>query len=213
MIRIKICGLTDPLNVVEIARTKPDFMGFIFYAGSPRYVGAEPDPELFGNVPQGIKKVGVFFNEENHRILEISQRTELDIIQLHGSESPEKCSALKSSGLTIIKAFSLDHDFPFRSLIKYLPACDYFLFDTRGERPGGNGRKFEWEMLKEYSLDKPFFLSGGIGHEDAIIFKTIENRGFSAVDINSRFETSPGIKDIALVKRFIKDIKTISYDL
>lgn len=207
MIRVKVCGMHDPLNIKEIAEVKPDFIGFIFYPGSPRYVGDEPETELFRNVASHIKKTGVFLNENNHKILDISIRTGLDMIQLHGNESPASCFQLKSSGLTIIKAFNIEKDFGFEFLKQYALACDYFLFDTKSEKQGGSGMKFNWEKLEEYSMEKPFFLSGGIGPEDAGLIKSIENRGLFAVDINSCFETSPGIKDIALVKTFIEEIK------
>jgi phosphoribosylanthranilate isomerase len=207
MIRVKVCGMYDPLNVKGIAEAKPDFMGFIFFPGSPRYVGEEPEMALFRNVPPGIKRIGVFVNEDNHKILDLSMRTGLDMIQLHGNESPVSCIQLKSSGLTIVKAFNIDKDFSFENLMQYMPVCDYFLFDTKSEKPGGNGKKFNWNKLIEYSLDKPFLLSGGIGPDDAGVIKSVKNRGFFAVDINSRFETAPGIKDVALVKTFINAVK------
>jgi len=199
--------MCDPLNVKEIGQTNPDFMGYIFYPGSPRYVGEEPEMAIFHNVPPGIKRIGVFLNEDNHKILNLSNRSGLDMIQLHGNESPVSCLQLKSSGLLIIKAFNIDNEFSFENLMQYMPGCDYFLFDTKSEKPGGSGRKFNWEKLEEYTLDKPFFLSGGIGPEDSGIIKTIENRGFFAVDVNSRFEDAPGIKNVDLVKTFIKSIK------
>ena len=207
MIKVKVCGMCDPLNVKEIGQTNPDFMGYIFYPGSSRYVGEEPEMAIFHNVPPGIKRIGVFLNEDNHKILNLSDRSGLDMIQLHGNESPVSCLQLKSSGLLIIKAFNIDNEFSFENLMQYMPWCDYFLFDTKSEKPGGSGRKFNWEKLEEYTLDKPFFLSGGIGPEDSGIIKTIENRGFFAVDVNSRFEDAPGIKNVDLVKTFIKSIK------
>jgi phosphoribosylanthranilate isomerase len=207
MKRVKVCGMCDPLNVKEIAETKPDYIGFIFFCGSPRYVGEEPEMALFNNVSPGIKKTGVFLNEDNYKILDVSMATGLDMIQLHGNESPESCLQLKTSGLLISKAFNIGMNFRFENLIPYMPVCDYFLFDTKSEKPGGSGRKFNWEKLKEYTLDKPFFLSGGIGPEDAGVIKAIENRGFFGVDVNSRFENTPGIKDITLVKTFIKSLK------
>jgi phosphoribosylanthranilate isomerase len=207
MIKVKVCGMYDPFNVKELAEAKPDFIGFIFYPGSPRFIGEEPGMALFSNVPQGIKRVGVFFNEGNSKILDLSVINGLDIVQLHGNESPVSCSRLKSSGLTLIKTFNIDNDFSFELLKEYIPACDFFLFDTKSKIPGGSGRKFNWRKLDEYSLEKPFFLSGGIGPEDTHVIKTIRNRGFFAVDINSCFEISPGIKDVGLVKTFINEIK------
>ena len=207
MKRVKVCGMCDPLNVKEIAETKPDYIGFIFFSGSPRYVGEEPEMALFNNVSPGIKKTGVFLNEDNYKILDVSMATGLDMVQLHGNESPETCLQLKTSGLLIIKAFNIGMNFGFENLIPYMPVCDYFLFDTKSEKPGGSGSKFNWEILKEYTLDKPFFLSGGIGPEDAGVINAIENKGFFGVDVNSRFENTPGIKDITLVKTFIKSLK------
>ena len=207
MIRVKVCGMNNPGNVKEIAQLNPDILGFIFYPGSPRYVGNDPDLVLFNSIPPGIKKTGVFYNEDNHKILDLSIRTGLDMIQLHGNESSEACLQLKSSGLPVIKAFNIDRDFDFESLNQYMPGCDYFLFDTKSEKPGGSGKKFAWEKLEEYSLDKPFFISGGISPDDAAEIKSIINRGLFAVDINSRFETSPGIKDAVRVKTFINELK------
>lgn len=207
MIQVKVCGMNDPLNVKAIAEAKPGFMGFIFFPESPRYVGAEPDMALFYNVPLGIKRIGVFFNEDNYKILDLSLHTGLDLIQMHGDESPESCFHLQSSGLSIIKSFKIDKNFSFEILKRYLPCSDYFLFDTKSQKPGGSGRKFNWEKLKEYSLDKPFFLSGGIGPEDTSLVKSLDNKGFFAVDINSRFEISPGVKDTDKVRTFIKEIK------
>jgi phosphoribosylanthranilate isomerase len=207
MIRVKICGMRDPLNIREIIEVKPDFLGFIFYPGSPRYVGDKPEMELFRYVPHGIKKVGVFFNEEIQRIIDLSIEAGLDMIQLHGAESPLSCKELKSIGFSIIKSFNIENDFDFESLMPYMKVCDYFLFDTKSDRPGGSGRKFNWEKLVEYSFEKPFFLSGGISFEDTDIIKMISHRGLFGIDLNSRFERAPGIKDSKLVKAFIQEIK------
>jgi phosphoribosylanthranilate isomerase len=213
MIKVKVCGMHDPLNVKEIAEAKPDFMGFIFHPESPRYVGDKPEIELFRNVHSDIKRVGVFLNENISKILEISAQTGLDMIQLHGNESPVSCFQLRSSGLAIIKTFNIDNEFSFEILKQYMPVCDFFLFDTKSDKPGGSGTKFNWEKLKEYSLEKPFFLSGGIGPEDPGALRLIENSGYFAIDINSRFETAPGIKDVELVTEFIKTIKMTGNEL
>ncbi len=199
--------MTSPVNVLEIAGAKPDYMGFIFFPGSKRYVGENPENKLFHNVAAGIKRVGVFINEDNNTIINCSINNSLDMIQLHGDESPFSCLQLKSSGMIVIKSFGIGEEFNFETLFKYMPGCDYFLFDKKSETRGGSGSKFNWDILGEYSLDKPFFLSGGIGSEDAGLIKTLSNRGLYAVDINSRFETVPGIKDHVLVKKFIDEIK------
>lgn len=207
MVRIKVCGMRDPLNVVEISDIKPDFMGFIFYKGSPRFIGSDPDQSLFNNVPPGIIKTGVFVDEKRDEILRLSVRSGLGMIQLHGNESPDYCSYLRSSGLKIIKVISIAKSFDFEFVKSFSEVCDYFLFDTRTEKAGGSGVKFDWNKLKAYNLDIPFFLSGGIGPEDTGLIKTFENRGFFAVDVNSRFETTPGIKNVTLVKKFIEVLK------
>jgi phosphoribosylanthranilate isomerase len=207
MIKVKVCGMTDSMNVKDISETGADFIGFIFYQDSPRYIGEEPDSGLFRNVPAGRYKTGVFVNEDPVKILTLANNYGLEMIQLHGDESPENCSQIRSSGLRIIKAFSITEDFDFIQISSYMPVCDYFLFDTKTPKYGGSGRKFSWNRLKAYNLDKPFFLSGGVGPEDADEIKAIENDGLFAVDLNSRFETAPGRKDVGLVKAFIERIR------
>lgn len=199
--------MTDPANVAEIVKAKPDFIGFIFFPDSPRFVGKEPDSILFSSVPKSIKKVGVFINEDNQIIIKQAIRFGLNVIQLHGNESAKACSELKSSGLGIIKVFNIGERFDFGSLLKYKSVCDYFLFDTRGDKHGGSGNKFNWKILEEYTVEKSFFLSGGIGEDDTGVIKSLGNKGLFAVDINSRFETSPGIKDYVKIKTFIDKIK------
>jgi phosphoribosylanthranilate isomerase len=212
MIRVKICGMNDLVNVTGISGLNPDYMGFIFYEGSPRYVGKEPDFRLF-RVPSAIKKVGVFVNESINRIFKISAELGIGVIQLHGNESPEFCDYLRLNGETVIKVFNINNDFNFESLNPYLHTCDYFMFDTKSGSYGGSGRKFDWKKLDEYHFDKPFFLSGGIEPEDPELLRSISNKGLFAVDINSRFEISTGIKDIALVKTFINSLKKDGYEL
>jgi len=207
MIKIKVCGMVDPVNLGEIAKTAPDFIGFIFYPGSKRYVGNTPDGSLFRNIPSGILKTGVFVNEEPSLIFEITRCYELDLVQLHGSESAEYCSSLHEAGLTIIKAFEISNNFDFMTLNKYSEVCDFFLFDTKTGSSGGSGSKFDWTKIDEYPLGKPFFLSGGIGPEDASLVKQINHKSLFAVDINSRFEIRPGIKDRNKVEAFINEIK------
>jgi phosphoribosylanthranilate isomerase len=207
MIRVKVCGMVDPLNLKEVAESEPDFLGLIYYHGSPRYISKETEPDLLENFPQGIKRAGVFLNENISEVLKISKRATLDLIQLHGNESPEYCSRLTASGYSVIKVFNIENGFNFETLTRYLRVCDFFLFDTKSNKQGGSGRKFNWHKLEEYSLDKPFFLSGGIGPEDAGLVKSIRNKGLYGVDINSRFETVTGIKDADLVRTFIEEIK------
>ncbi len=207
MLKVKVCGLTDPENTIEIANVSPDFLGFIFYPGSKRYVGNKPKESLFCKIPPGILKTGVFVNEQPLKIINTMNLYGLDIVQLHGNESPEYCNTLKKKGLVIIKAFEISNSFSFKVLEQYIKACEYFLFDTKTGSQGGSGLKFDWRKINEYNLNKQFLLSGGIGPEDASQVKEINHKYLFAVDINSRFEISPGIKDYKKIKEFIKKIK------
>jgi phosphoribosylanthranilate isomerase len=200
---IKICGMKYPDNILEVGSLLPDYMGFIFWPKSARYFdGDMPD------LPKSIKKVGVFVNE-NISIIETKiAKYNLQAIQLHGQESVEFCSELKAKSgaeIEIIKVFSADENFDFSVLKPYESVCDYFLFDTKGKLPGGNGIAFDWRILEKYPSTKPFFLSGGIGIEEIKNIKeiSITNLPLYAIDINSKFEIEPGLKDI---KR-LKDLK------
>jgi phosphoribosylanthranilate isomerase len=207
MIKVKVCGMTNPLNVKEIAGGSPDFLGFIFYPGSPRYIGNEDAGLLLKSVPPEIIKIGVFVNEDYRVVIDSAKQNGLGMIQLHGNEPPGYCKILSAYGLKIIKAFNLDDSFEFEAVKPFEGVSDYFLFDSKSEKPGGSGRKFNWEKLIDYSGDKQFFLGGGIGPGDADSVKELEKNGLYAVDINSRFETAPGIKNVPLVKSFISEIK------
>ncbi|MEN6352064.1 MAG: phosphoribosylanthranilate isomerase [Bacteroidales bacterium] len=199
--------MTDPLNTGDIVKKSPDFIGFIFYPGSERYVGKRPDESLFKNIPQGILKTGVFVNEDIPAIINMKKRYELDLVQLHGNESAEYCNSLHNAGLAVIKAFGINESFDFTTLEDYTYACEYFLFDTKTGSRGGSGLKFNWDRIGEYKLKKPFFLSGGIGPDDISSLKQLNHKSFFAVDINSRFEVRPGIKDRIKIEKFINAIK------
>jgi phosphoribosylanthranilate isomerase len=209
MSRVKVCGLTDAGNAREVADAGADFAGFIFYPGSKRFVGDDPRTDLFMNLPLIVKKVGVFVNEKKERIIEITQKYQLDLVQLHGAEPAAFCNGLRLKGLPVMKAFGIGEDFDFDRLTAYKDSCDYFLFDTQTMLHGGSGIKFRWERLEEYKLNIPFFLGGGIGPLDAQKVRNIKHPRFFAADINSRFETSPGLKDIETVKTFILHFKHI----
>ena len=207
MLKIKVCGMTDPGNTKEIAGTNPDFIGFIFYDGSKRYVGDKPPQTLFNNVSYPIMKTGVFVDADPSRIHEIMKTYKLDLLQLHGNETPEYCRSLKENGYRIVRAFEVTGKFNFNILEQCMDVCDYFLFDTKTGAKGGSGLKFNWEILKEYHLEKPFFLSGGISPDDIPLIKEFHHNNLFALDINSCFEIEPGIKDFEKVKNFIKEIK------
>jgi phosphoribosylanthranilate isomerase len=207
MLKIKICGMTDRKNIEEIVESSPDYLGFIFYQGSKRYVGDFPDKSLFRNIPSPVMKAGVFVNEEPEIVNKITEDYELDLVQLHGHESVDYCNLLHNRGIKIIKAFEVNDAFDFSALEKYSEVCTYFLFDTKTGSGGGSGTKFNWGKLEEYQIDKPFFLSGGICHGDAQAIRQIKTRYLYGVDINSCFEVTPGIKETELVRKFIGEIK------
>ena len=198
--KIKICGLKFESNILGLSKLEPDYMGFIFWEKSKRLViGSTP------NLSQTkIKKTGVFVNADFEKIKNKFRVHKLKAIQLHGLESPEFCEKVKNLGVEIIKAFSIDDNFNFNILEKYELCSDYFLFDTKGKSPGGNGISFDWEILRNYKYKKKFFLSGGIGIESLNAIKKIKNLSLPlfCVDINSRFELNPGEKNIELIKYF-----------
>ena len=193
-------------NITEIALLQPDFMGFIFYKKSLR--------NFENNIPDlsnSIKKVGVFVNASLEEIEEKVKQYELDFVQLHGDESPEFCHLLQQNKFKVIKAFNIDNLFNFNILNKYNTFCDYFLFDTKGTNYGGNGIAFDWSVLENYHLDKPYFLSGGIGLENLEEVKsfliTASAKNCIAIDCNSKLEISPGLKSIEKVKQLINAFK------
>jgi len=205
-LKLKICGMKDPDNIRLVALLKPDYLGFIFYSGSPRHFSSAVDP-YNDLIPKGIGRVGVFVNEQIDSVFKKVVSYHLDMIQLHGNETPEYCSHFKDKGIPLIKAIRINTDQDFNDLEKFENTCDYFLFDTGGRGFGGTGKKFDWELLGYYKGRLPFFLSGGIGPKDAMTIKRLDFNGLFAIDINSRFEISPGIKDVPLIKTFMQSIK------
>ena len=205
--KIKICGLTKRENIEELVQLNPDYLGFIFYPGSPRFINGKLTPADMESIAGNIPRVGVFVNASFDEISGSFRRYNLDYVQLHGSESPEFCKQLDDSGIEVIKAFSLDDAFDFNRLMEYVPFTRFFLFDTQTELPGGSGRKFNWKILENYPLAHPFLLSGGIGPDDAAEVLSLQHPALWGVDLNSRFEISPGIKDIAKLKDFIQTIR------
>ena len=204
--KLKVCGMRDPENIREISTLQPDFMGFIFFPKSPRNVSDEiTNEQLPAN---GVKKVGVFVNEVPDIVKEKAATYQLDLLQLHGNESPAYCEAMKNDGYSIIKVFSVGNEFNFANLEAYLPFVDYFLFDTKGKYYGGNGEVFNWEILNNYHLEKPFFLSGGIDEQNVEQIDKIKNPWLFAIDVNSKFEISPALKDVERVKKLKEKLKS-----
>jgi phosphoribosylanthranilate isomerase len=206
--QIKICGMKH--NVTEVAGLHPEYLGFIFYDKSPRnFTGEIP------NISGDISRVGVFVNATLNFINECISKHHLKVIQLHGDETPEFCKELRgdlllsgNESIQLWKVFHIRDKFDFGKLTPYESHVDAFLFDTKGTSRGGNGIAFNWKVLGEYSSEKPFILSGGIGQEEVEKVKDIIRTGLPivAVDINSRFEREPGLKDIKMLKRFIDEL-------
>lgn len=201
--KLKVCGMKYYDNIQAVAALQPDYLGFIFYEKSPRFFDSEiPD------LSDQIKKVGVFVNSSIADVLEKIKRYNLDLIQLHGSESSEFChelALLTKGSVQLIKVFAIKDHFDFNCLKDYESVCDFFLFDTKGTQPGGNGYTFDWTILKDYPSSKPFFLSGGIGlqqMDDLIKFKNLEIAKYChAIDVNSQFEIKPGLKNTETIKK------------
>ena len=192
--KLKICGLKYPENILEVSTLLPDYMGFIFWKPSSRFFENKlPD------LPKSIQKIGVFVDATLEEVTSKIAFYQLDGVQLHGAETPEFCQQLKKINSTIIKVFSMHDDFDFSILKEYESVCDYYLFDTKGKFPGGNGIAFNWDILKKYPSKKPFFLSGGIGFEEIEILKKL-HLPIHAIDVNSKFETAPGVKDLQKLK-------------
>lgn len=196
--KLKVCGMQETENIAALASLQPDYMGFIFWEPSKRYCTTVPT-----DIPKHIKKVGVFVDETTKQIKEKVKLFGLDAVQLHGDESPRQCAALLNL-CEVIKAFRIGPDFDFKTLTPYQDHCTYLLFDTQGPLPGGNGTAFDWKLLAGYTLDTPFFLSGGIGlgHVEAIAEIRKRNLPIHALDINSQFESKPGVKKIEKIEKF-----------
>jgi phosphoribosylanthranilate isomerase len=204
MVKIKICGITQKDNMLEIAALLPDYMGFIFFENSPRDVSDRINELPLSKLPASIKKVAVFVNKPLEEAEKIIHKYGFDRVQLHGDESPEYCRKLQEI-VPVINAFGITNKLP-DELAAYENCCDNFLFDTLGKNAGGTGTTFEHDILKDYTMNKPFFLAGGIGPEhitNDAFRKVITHPSLHALDINSRFETSPGIKDVGLIEMFI----------
>jgi phosphoribosylanthranilate isomerase len=210
-LKIKVCGMRGPENLRQLIAIEPDFIGFILYSGSKRFVGERFS--LPADIPHSIKRVGVFVDALFPAVIEWSNRLELDYIQLHGTESPEYCMELSKMGLKVIKSFGMDDSFNFRQLKAYAPWCKYFLFDTKTPAHGGSGKQFNWKILEKYTDSLPFFLSGGISMEDTDAILSISDNRLYAIDINSRFEKAPSIKNINLIDAFMKKIRSGTTDL
>lgn len=203
-LKIKICGMLHPENISAVAKLRPDYLGFIFYNKSPRYAASLGPSAL----PPDIRRVGVFVDTPAKKILHTAKRYGLHTLQLHGNESPESCSKLRTAGYEVIKVFSVEREADLMKTVFYEESCDLFLFDTRTPGHGGSGRRFDWNILDAYTGKTPFLLSGGISPFDADEILKIDHPMLYGIDLNSRFEIEAGLKNTELLERFIKTIRS-----
>ncbi len=197
--------MRESQNMLELAELQPDFMGLIFYKKSPRFLENEGNLAFIKNL--NIKKVGVFVNADIEEIHHIIEAYNLDYVQLHGNESPDFCKQLRKLGVGIFKAFSIDNLFDFGKTEAFEENVDYFLFDTKGDGYGGHGKSFDWKLLKKYNQKVPFLLAGGVSLDNIDAVLELKDLNLAGVDINSKFETSPGLKDILELKKLFEKIR------
>jgi phosphoribosylanthranilate isomerase len=209
-LKIKVCGLRHAQNMAEIGRLPIDFMGFIFYPRSPRYAEGALDKLALEALPTNIQTVAVFVDEDVDKALGLLKKYDFKIAQLHGNESPDYCSAIKRAGYRVWKVLSVDENTDFDALFPFEDVVDAFLFDTKSPLHGGTGQRFDWNKLKEYKGKLPVFLSGGIGPEDVgVVLKVAKKHAFiDGIDLNSRFERAPGIKDVDKLHTFVEAVKS-----
>lgn len=200
---IKVCGITEMKQLQQLEGLDIDFAGLIFYKDSPRYVGEKLSKKDVKKADFDLKKVGVFVNPELIEVLDAIDEYGIQVVQLHGDESPEMCEDL-SDEVEVIKSFRLNGNENIDKLVApYDAVCDYYLFDKATDYTlGGSGQQFDWAILSKAKIEKPFFLSGGIGVEDAAKIKAFKHPDIFGVDINSKVESAPGVKDMSKVLHF-----------
>ena len=203
--KIKVCGMREPGNIGDVAQLPIDYMGFIFYEKSLRYVSNNPLMDV--SLPDTLRRVGVFVDAPEETILQKVQDFKLTTVQLHGSETPALAASLKNRKLEVIKVFNISEETDLLSAIRYEGVCDYFLFDTKTPLRGGSGESFEWTILEAYCGKTPFFLSGGIGANDVSRLRTFRHPRWQGIDLNSRFEHAPANKNTSLLSIFINQLK------
>lgn len=199
---IKVCGLRDADNIYAVEQAGANWLGFIFYSKSKRCVEKVPS-----YLSVDAKRVGVFVNESIFFIMDKVNSFSLDIVQLHGDESPQLCQQLHNKQIEVMKAFGVTTELPAEKIAQYEGCCDYFLFDTKNINYGGSGEKFNWQILKDYQGNTPFLLSGGIGPDDVQAVCEFSHPMCVGVDLNSQFEHSAGNKNTQSIDQFIKSIK------
>lgn len=205
--KLKVCGMKYPDNVSAVAALGPDYMGFIFYKPSKRYCGETLSPEFVKSLPAAIIKTGVFVNESLEEVLQICAAYGFKAIQLHGHETPDFCLACKRAGLGVIKVLHVGETMDWSILEPYKKVADYFLFDTKTPEYGGSGNRFNWKVLQEYDNEIPLFLSGGIDESILTELNDLKTVSIYALDVNSRFELEPGLKDVERINKFALGLK------
>ncbi len=200
-VKVKICGLRHKDNIFDVVEAGIDYVGMIFYEKSPRYVVDSLHPEDVWFLPDEVEKIGVFVNATIDEIKRYAKLYQLNLIQLHGSESPELCKQLQDAGYGVLKAFGVDNDFDFECLKPYKDTVDFFLFDTKSPDHGGSGLAFDWNILSNYDLDIPVFVGGGVSLENVKDLLSYNFPFLYAVDMNSKLEIHPGLKDIEKVQK------------
>lgn len=204
-LHVKICGMKDPQNMVDIARLRPDMMGFIFYSKSPRWVGEHL--EIPNGIDPAIQRVGVFVDEDADIVARHVDTHQLACVQLHGHEKVSYTKELVRNNIKVMKVFHIDDDFDFKATESYKDSCEFFLFDTRGTQLGGNGISFTWSKLNEYDQEIPFFLSGGITVHHLPALEALEGMNVVGIDVNSGVEVSPGLKDVKKVAELLDKLR------
>ena len=200
---VKVCGMKEEQNILQLLELPIQYIGHIFYRKSARYVGDLANI----TIANGIKKAGVFVNSDFDEIIKAAERFNLNSIQLHGHEPLELATALKAKDFEVIKAFGIDEDFDWKQLEPYIGHVDYFLFDSKSPAYGGTGVTFNWQKLKEYPFETPYFLSGGLSLENLQEAVNFEDNKLIGLDLNSKFEIEPGLKDIEKLKLALKTIR------
>lgn len=214
---VKVCGMREPDNILALSALPVDMVGFIFYEKSPRAVKGDALETWLSQhprpIPATLRRVGVFVNAPIEEVLNRTHDFELDVVQLHGEESPEYCRELISFWTLmsmhkpmLMKAFSVDAQFDFAQVEAYSDTCAYALFDTKTTDYGGSGRAFDWQVLQQYAGSLPFFLSGGIDPTMVEALREIQHPKLAGIDLNSRFESAPGLKQIELIQEFLNKL-------
>lgn len=201
---IKVCGMTQATNIREVESLGVDWMGFIFHPRSPRYVGERP-----GYLPRKAKRVGVFVNDSLEHIRQRREEFGLHLIQLHGDEPPAFCREVQALGVGVIKAIPVAGPCDLEATLSYEGSCDYLLFDTKTQQRGGSGIPFDWQLLQAYQGRTPFLLSGGIGPDSLQALRHLQHPQWAGIDLNSRFESTPGLKEPSLLNNFLNELKNL----